>query len=217
VRVSGIIACPRASAIEAAEPYYLDPLKNNSMETGQAWHAHMEKHSTDPENTEVALEGFIAGIRVNGIADRLFPGDLVIADWKTHGEFQLKYVKAEGAKLIHQAQVSIYAELCAQTLGWRPITGRILHHFSLSGKEGIIVSEFDIWPIDKVLAYRPNDGGFTVLELLRQANWDRNLTEGTAWRALPLAGETMMFGQKTMCDFCQARSVCWTESKSAPF
>jgi hypothetical protein len=210
IHVSTLLGCPRSAAIRATEPFTLNPLMSNAMATGTAWHAHMEKFSVDPKNTEVELSGSIAGIEVVGKADRLLPDELAVCDWKHGGDYSIKYAK-DGAKPDHRAQLSLYADLCEQSQGWRPTTGRIWHHFSVSGKDALIVNEFLIWPLDTVLAYHPHGGAYSVLELLNQA------ASHSTWDQLPLAGESMAFGQKAFCSYCSQFSICMTQAKGAPF
>ena len=213
VHVSTILGCPRKAAIEATEPYSVDPMTMNAMETGTAWHAHMEKSSVSPKDCEVQLDGFVAGIRITGKTDRLEP-PTTVCDWKHGGDFSKKYAK-EGPKETHQAQLSLYAELCSQTLGWRPTIGRIWHHFSGQDKDAMFPSEFPIWALEKVLAFRPGGGTYTVLQLLQQANG--YFSGHLSWETLPLAGETHMYGQKTACNYCGVFGICKTQATGAPF
>lgn len=213
VEVSHALGCVRNYAIQHSEPYSVDPLSMNALETGNAWHSHMERGSADPSNTEVQLKGVIAGVTVVGKTDRLRPPDL-IEDHKHKSDFSAKYVKDE-ADLTHMAQLSIYAELCQQQLGWTPKHGIIWYHFSMAGEKGIIPKRFRIMPIEAVLELKPHDGQYTVGELLVMAQ--HVFGEGGRWQDLPLAGTTMMFGQRDMCAYCGVRSVCLTQHQSAPF
>src|SRR5262245_37125944 len=61
IHVSSGLGCPRSTAIEQSEQYYVNPLDLNAMETGTAWHAHVEKHTTEPANAEVEVKGIIDG------------------------------------------------------------------------------------------------------------------------------------------------------------
>jgi hypothetical protein len=209
IHVSTLLGCPRATAIKQNAPLAVDPLRMNAVTTGQAWHAYMYKASIDQPSTEFEVAGYIAGVPVCGRVDRL--RDDVIEDWKHGSDFSIKYTK-EGAKPAHQAQLSIYAELISQEpMAVRPTRGRIWHHSSVDGKDAMKAIEFDLWPIEQVLAFRPHDGAFTVLELLKQA-----ASKGP-WTELLLAGESMRFGTKSMCDYCSKFTVCKTAATGAPF
>lgn len=218
VRVHDGLGCPRKHAIERTESYAADPLSYNAVERGNAWHDFMQKYSADPQMAEVEVVGVIAGVNVGGRIDRLrgviVEGRIVSAiveDWKTSSDFREKYVKKDGISPEYQVQGSLYAELVEQSFRWRPTWGRIWYKFSRS----ILPLEYDLWPLDQALAHHPHGGEYSVVELLRQAElfvtgmWD--------WKQLPLAGETQRFGDKTLCDYCSVRAVCWTQAKGAPF
>lgn len=216
VRVSHGLGCPRRAAIEESEPYAVDPLEANAPLTGVAWHALME--SAAPANyREVELTGTIAGVKVSGKCDRirkLSDGATAIEDWKHVNDFNVKHLKA-GAKLEHQVQTSIYAELAAQS-GWiRPTVGIIWYHGSTGGKDALTPHRFGLMGLDTALAARPYECEYSVQELLKQAA--SHYVDGVRWQDLPLAGKSIKFGSKTGCDYCGVRSVCWTADKGAPF
>lgn len=213
VSVTQGLGCPRRAAIELSVPYYLDPLTMNAPETGTAWHAHLERASVDPKNTEVELAGVIAGIKVTGRCDRLRPPD-TIEDAKHVNDFRRKYLKTM-APDNHRAQLSIYAELVEQTFGWRPTRGVIWYHFTMSGPDAFLPTKVDLLPIADALQLKPQLGKYSVLELFQQA--DSFFSGAVKWEDLPLAGESQMFGDKSLCTYCSVREVCWTQARGAPF
>jgi hypothetical protein len=215
VEVSHALGCPRSYAIQNAEDYAVDPLSLNSMETGTAWHHWMQRASVDPEMTEVELDGEIDGVRIVGKCDRLRQDQTptAIEDWKHSNDFRAKYLKSEGVPLTYQVQLSLYAELCEQNFGWRPEIGRIWFH--TTGGDGLMPKEVTLFSVEEALVIRPTNGTLTVRELLHQA--DDHFAKGRPWQKLTLAGESMMFGQKNMCSYCQVRDLCWTQSRGAPF
>jgi len=206
------LGCPRSYAIQDAEPFHVDPLKLNAIDTGKAWHARMEWGSIDPGNCEVDVKGVIRDIAIAGRVDRLRPPD-TIEDWKHGNDFSRKYCKEP--KPAHVAQLSIYAELVAQCKGWRPSVGIIWHHFSGSGKDAVVPLKFALWPIEKALAYKPYNGEFTVFEHYQQAS--AFFEKYTTWKELPLAGVEMKFGDKSHCEYCFVRSICTEAATGAPF
>lgn len=212
------LGCPRKGAIEKVVGSYVDPLGYNAMLGGAAWHKLMEKYTKQPELVEVPVAGLLGGIQVVGRVDRLRP-PVWVEDWKVGNDFAEKYVK-DGPKAEVVAQLSVYAELVEQTLGWRPTKGRIWNRFH--GK-GILPVAVELWPIDQALGFRPFGGDYSVGELLRQGDHFLQWLAGTTplrceWQDMPLAGETQKFGgSKTMCDYCSVREVCYTQAYKAPF
>ena len=205
VRVSNLIGCPRSYAIQQSENYYTDPLSGNSAETGTAWHSHMETNSVDPSNTEVEVSGTLIGIKVAGKVDRIRNG--MIEDWKHQNDFAKKYLKEP--KPIHVAQVSLYAELVAQSKGWRPTHGIIWNHFTT----GMVPMKFPIMALGDVLAMVIGSG--TVLDNLQEMA--KFAASKIKWAEMRMVGEKIEYGQKTACDYCPVRGICWTEDRKAPF
>lgn len=212
VRVTHGLGCPRRSVIQATEPFAVDPTESNAALTGTAWHALMEK-SGPPEHCEVEVKGEINGIAVSGKMDRV-RGD-VIEDWKHIGDFQLKYRREDGVKPEHVAQASIYAELLYQSRLQQATRCRIWYHTSKGGKDAMVPITADLMPIGQALQVKPYGGEYTVHELYEQA--DMALNRGADWRKLPLAGQSMSFGPKTMCDYCSVRSICTEAETGSPF
>ncbi len=212
--VTQALGCPRSTKIQDSESFSVDPLSLNAPLTGTAWHAAMERAAPDQAGvSEVDLSGVINGIALTGTADRLDEPLLLIEDWKHKSDFGLKYVKKDGAAIEHWLQLSLYAELCEQTLGWRPTKGYIWYHSSVSGKDAMIPIFVKLFSLEETLAAKPHNGKFTVAELLIQA-----AKPAAMWASLPLAGESQMFGKdKNMCSYCSVKSICWTQAKGAPF
>lgn len=210
VTVTQGLGCPRQTAIQEAEPYWVDPLALNAMETGHAWHAHMEQASLDPSNTEVELSGVIEGMKVRGRADRLIPPDTAI-DYKHKNDFARKYIK--GIEPEHMAQLSIYAELCEQSKGWRPTQGIVWYHFASA--PGFIAAKGPLISLDEALSVRPHSGNFTVRELYAQGT--AHFVGRQPWQEMPMAGEDQMLGKKALCEWCSVKDICWTQAKGAPF
>lgn len=71
-----------------------------------------------------------------------------------------------------------------------------------------------LWDLETVLAFQPLAGEYSVAELLAQAAIG---FEHKHWQELPLAGESMKYGNKTACDYCSVRESCYTQAKGAPF
>lgn len=210
IRVTMGLGCPRATAIRETEQYAVDPLSMNAMVTGTAWHAFMERNAL--ANAEVELSGTIEGLAIGGKTDRLRGKS--IDDWKHMNDFRRKYVAKDTPKN-YATQLSIYAELAAQSGYPRPEYGTIWAHFSSSGKDALLPIRVELIPIKDAIAYKPQDGEFTVLALYLQAH--EYFTGAKKWHELPMAGETMMFGDKNLCLYCEVKAVCWTQAKGAPF
>jgi len=216
VRVSHGLGCPRRAAIEESVDFAVDPLSQNAMLTGTAWHALVEAAGPNAL-VEVEVEGVVADVKVRGKMDRLrklHNGDWAVEDWKHVGEFGLKYVKP-GPKPEHIVQTSIYAELVAQVNRPRPTVGLIWYHSSSGGKDAMVPHKFPLMPLHEAVNHRPYDCDFTVGELLRQAA--SHYENGVKWEELPLAGASIKFGAKTGCDYCGVRSICKEAEVGTPF
>jgi hypothetical protein len=211
VHVTSALGCPRRAAIERTASVYAEPLGYNAVLGGTAWHALMQRFSSHPEHCEVEVKGVVAGTVIVGTVDRLHPPDS-ISDWKTTSEFAEKWLmkpKAEGggAKAEHIAQLSLYAELVEQSLGWRPEFGTVWYR---THKKMMPFTE-KLWDLETVLAFHPLNGDYSVADLLGQ------LTSPMKWEDLPLVGETQKYGNKTACDYCGVRDACYTQARGAPF
>lgn len=206
-RVSNGTGCPRGSKLLTTENVTVNPLDFNLALTGVAWHALMA--TADPATAEVIVSGTIDGVMLTGHIDRVIKrsnGDVVISDHKHGNDFARKYAELKPEYIV---QVSIYAELYAQTFGVRPIGGVIWRHFASSPP--FIPFAFKLWDVVACLAHKPYGGQFTVGELYHQA------ASGVSWRDLPLVGATMAFGSKSFCDYCEVRTACTEAATGAPF
>jgi hypothetical protein len=216
VRVSHGLGCPRRAAIEESEGFAVDPLDLNSMLTGTAWHAFVER-AGPKEWVEVEVSGKLAGVQVAGKMDRLrqlSDGTWAIEDWKHVNDFGVKFISA-GPKAEHKIQTSLYAELLEQCGSQRPTVGIIWYHSSQQGKAALTSHKFDLMPTHEALDQRPYDCDYTVAELLKQAA--SHYEDGIKWQELPLAGKSIKFGTKTACNYCSVMSVCREAEVGAPF
>lgn len=232
------LGCPRLRAIEnQAEDLYVNPLDYNAMLLGSAWDAVVgmpddfgDGDIAEPEDpllyrAKIQLRGTIAGMKVTGELDNVRRLDdmLILSDWKHSNNFRAKWIKQEGGPSIeYKIQTSIYAELYRQMYDETPTHGEVVYHFSGSGKDVLVPYQYPIMPIEECLAYRPYSGTeYTVEQLYRMAQ--PIYTEvpdgrpGVRWQELPLVGVTMSFGSKSFCDYCQAKDLCFTAERGAPF
>jgi hypothetical protein len=226
--ISGVVevtdgwSCPRSRAIEDdAKDVYVNPLAYNSLLIGRAWDGYIERHAPE-ELRKIHVVGELAGIEVHGEIDRLRwvkskDGHtyLLVEDWKHGNNFAQKYAAKEGVKPEHILQASIYAELYAQMGNERPTHGAIWNHYSGAKPDPLLPFVFLLWDPLTCLNYKPFRGNFTVAELYHQSA--EHHAAKVSWSSLPLVGETMSFGDKSYCDYCQVRSTCFTEAKGAPF
>lgn len=206
--VTMALGCPRSNAIMKIEDYSVDPLSLNAPATGTAWHAWIDPHT---QESEVELQGVIDGVNLTGQTDRLDKALRLIEDHKHKSDFGMKHVKTKGAAIEHQAQLALYAELCEQQEGWRP-TDYCLWYHSSSNRDAFVPVRGRVMGLEDALAIKPHNGSYTVRELLHQA-----AKPAGEWRDLPLSGKDMSFGDKSMCDYCAVRSICWTADSGAPF
>ena len=211
VHVTSILGCPRKGAIEGNADVYIDPTAYNSILGGVAWHRLMETASNNPELCEVEVAGVINGVRLVGKVDRLHP-PTAISDWKVTSEWAEKWLgkpKGEGGgmKAEHLAQLSIYGELVEQTFNWRPEYGVANYRTHKT----ILPFTEKLWDLKTTLAFYPLGGDFSVAQLIQQA------ANQQPWQLMPMAGQSMNYGQKTACDYCAVREFCWTEAFKAPF
>ncbi len=211
VYVTNVLGCPRKAAIESFVDVYVDPLGYNSRLGGAAWHKLMEQSSDHPELCEVPVGGRVEGVELVGRIDRLHP-PTAISDWKVTSEWAEKWLnksKAEGGgiKDEHLAQMSLYGELVEQSFGWRPTHGIVWYRTH----KAVLHFAEELWDLPTVLAFHPLGGDYSVAELLEMS------ASKIWWEDLPLAGESMKYGQKMACDYCSVRDVCYTQARGAPF
>lgn len=218
IHVTSVLGCPRKGAIEQAADVHVDPLTYNSILGGTAWHKLMEVSSNRPELCEVEVRGVVGDVELVGKVDRLHP-PTAISDWKVTSEWAEKWLNKPagdggGMKPEHLAQMSLYSELVEQTLGWRPEYGIANYRTH----KAILPFTERLWDLPTVLAFQPLSGDYTVAELIQMAAWSSDRGSTTeCWAELPLVGETLKYGNKTACDYCSVREVCYTQAKGAPF
>lgn len=211
VSVTQGLGCPRKSAILESVDISVNPMDMNASITGTAFHALME---SAPHYAEAAVEvhvsGVLDGIPVQGRPDVYWPAKQLIEDFKHSNDFMEKY--RQEAKPDHIVQQSLYAELIEQSGKPRPVDGIVWYHYTA---HGLKPKAFKVLPLREALDFKPHGSPLSVINLLRAMhNFYRGVTK---WQDLAMAGEDMAFGSKTACDYCEARSVCWTEAKGAPF
>lgn len=212
VRVSDATGCPRKRAIFEHENVAVDPLAYNSSMTGKAWHALLEAHGKDIEGyeTERRLAGDLGGIKVTGKPDRLVKAAGRVEDHKNQNDFATKNPRPKPEWI---GQLSLYAELSEQALGWRPTIGRIRAHFSTQFPPA---DDFPLWGLELAMDNKPWNGEWKSRELLRYTRM--LLNKEHKWQDAPLFGKTMMFGKtNTMCDYCAVRGPCTQAVNGAPF
>lgn len=241
------LGCPRHAAIENQEGVYVNPLDYNALLIGRAFDLVMaNKVAENPETDlsrpmlrmKVQLRGTIAGMEVTGELDnvRRLGDRLILSDFKHGNNLRAFWIAKEGGpSMEYKIQTSIYAELYAQMFGERPTDGEVVYHFSGGGQAytgGELKSKFTspplmpfqypIIPLAECLAFRPYGGTYTVEELYRMAQTiygpvSEQQLAAKNWRELPLVGQTMAFGTKSYCDYCEVRDVCFTAERGAPF
>jgi hypothetical protein len=223
VTVTGGLGCVRSRAIEADKPVVVNPLDYNALVVGSAWDAAMQAHAP-ADRVKVRVSGLIDGIKVEGQIDRVrwVGNDLFIEDHKHTNNFQYKYLADEaGPRVEYVIQTSIYAELYHQTFGERPTKGAIWYSFSGANgdrnKPPLMPKVYGLMDLARCLDHRPYDGDYSVRELYRQAAGYYQADVPVDAFDLPLAGESMKFGGKGYCDYCQVREACFTAAKGAPF
>lgn len=222
VTVTGGLGCVRSRAIEVDKPVFVNPLDYNALVLGAAWDTAMQKHAP-VDAAKIRVSGTIDGITIEGEIDRVrwVGGDLYIEDHKHSNNFRYKYVVAEDPRVEYVIQTSVYAELYDQTFHQRPTKGAIWNHFSGAGndrnKPPLVPKVYDLMNLADCLDHCPYDGDYTVRELYRQAADYYQADVPVDAFTLPLAGETMKFGSKGYCDYCEVRGVCYTAAKGAPF
>lgn len=99
-------------------------LREEASSLVQNYFALEDPNQVDPIGVELTLEARVGGLRLRGIIDRLdrtADGELVVIDYKTG---RAPGPSFEQSKL---AGVHLYALLCEQVLGQRPVEVRLLH------------------------------------------------------------------------------------------
>lgn len=220
------LSCPRSRALEYDTDVVVNPLDYNPLLTGSAWDTMMEKYAAQ-DSAKIHLKGEIAGLVVEGEVDRIrrVSKRLIIEDHKHANQYQLRWLKKdieEGkpVKQEYRIQIRLYAELYRQQFGETPTEGILWTHFSgphssYSPVLFPIAFQFADLTLEQCLEHRPYGGGLTVLEILQMAD---AYHQGKLKPAeLPLTGQLMNFGTKSMCDYCQVRDACLTLHQGAAF
>jgi hypothetical protein len=198
VRVTHGLDCVRMAAIEQAVEFAADPLTYMSAMSGQAWDALLAAEAGAAGQVEVT--GEIDGVRVVGHIDRIAAD--AIEDHKRVG-FLPKDKQPDDE---YVAQLSVYGHFKSRRLGrlWYAT------HFDL------LPVEFDLWPIEQVLEFKPRGGELTVRENYHLA--DDYFAGRIGWQQLPLTGQRMTFKSgKSLCDYCSVRSDCTVAAMGVSF
>lgn len=224
VTVTGGLGCVRSRAIERDKDVAVNPLDYNALILGSAWDATMQAFAPT-DKVKVRVNGIIEGIQIAGEIDRVrrVGDDLFIEDHKHSNNFQYKHLaEADGPRVEYVIQTSIYGELYRQTYEEQPTKGAIWYNFSGansdSRKPPLMPKIYNLINLQDCLNHRPYDGDYTVSQLYHHAAvyYQQGSLKVDAFD-LPLAGESMKFGSKSYCDYCQVRDVCFTAAKGAPF
>lgn len=226
------LGCPRHAAINNQAGIYVNPLEYNALLTGRGWDLVVGSSDLDYTGEErymrrakVQLHGTIAGMEITGELDnvRRLGDRLILSDWKNSNNFRVKWIKQEGKPSAeYMVQTSIYAELYRQMFDEMPTDGEVVYHFAGAGNDVLLPFQYPIMPIAECLAFRPYGGQYSVEELYRMAaqtypdSAEGNLGPAN-WKELPLVGETMAFGTKQYCDYCEVKDLCKTAARGAPF
>lgn len=217
VGLTDLIGCPRQAAMKGSRDHALDPLTVGALMMGTAWHYLLEDATLGKDSafhTECIVMGLIDGVPVEGQIDRLYKDRGLISDWKTKSDFSFgKAGEEPEVRDDHLAQLVIGAELCEQTLGWKPTRGLIREQFFVKGQRSVAVDPLP--SLDSVLNATVLSGQATLRDKL---HWlDRWVKGEVKWEDMPLHGESEKFGAKTRCDYCVMRNTCWTQAKGAGF
>lgn len=238
------LGCPRHAAIEQQEGVYVNPLDYNALLTGRGWDlvvgnpALPSPHPVGAFKTKLALHGTIAGMEITGEADNIRRlGDrLILSDWKNSNNLRAFWIAKEGGPSAeYKIQTSVYAELYRQMYGEMPTDGEVVHHFSGAGaaytggelkskfsSPPLMAFQYPVIPIEECLAFKPYSGQYTVEELYRQAQTiygpvPEDQLAAKRWEELPLVGQTMSFGSRDYCSYCEVKDVCFSAARGAPF
>jgi len=139
-----------------------------------------DPNKIDPVGIEVTLDALIGGVRLRGIIDRLdrtSDGELVVSDYKTGRAPSPKYEQN------HLSGVQLYALLCQEVLGQRPVEVKLLHL-----KEPTVITA------------APSDQGLRGQRTKTVAVWD----------AIDRACRSEDFRPKTgpLCNWCNFKAFC---------
>lgn len=164
----------------ALDPGAADAFRTDAEQLVANYFELEDPDEVEPVGIELTLEARLSGVRVRGILDRLDrtpDGDLVIVDYKTGKTPGPKYQQSA------MAGVHLYALLCQEVLGRRPVQVRLLHL-----KEPTVL----------------------VAEPTEQSLNGQRSTALAAWKAIERACRDEDFRPKTgpLCRFCRFRDFC---------
>lgn len=221
------LGCPRLRAIEnQSTELFVNPLDYNAMLLGHAWDAVVGNPVFRRDGfgermfwPKLKLQGVIDGMEITGELDnvRRLGDRLILSDWKHSNNFRSKWIKQEGGpSMEYKIQTSIYAELYRQMYDEMPTDGEVVYHFSGAGKDVLLPYQYPILAIEECLAYKPYNGQRTVLEIYQLAQQVYG-PDARLWTDVPTVGMEMSFGSKEYCAYCQAKDMCYTAARGAPF
>lgn len=220
VTVTSGLSCPRSRAIEQGASVTVNPLDYNALIVGSAWDKAMEQFA-ESGTAKIRLQGEVEGIKLSGEIDQVMRvgGELLICDHKHTNNFQYAHLKKEEKPRIEYViQTSLYAELYFQQFSVRPDRGVVWYSFSggnVGSSPPLMPKVYEFMDVKNCLDHKPYGGDYTVRELYQQsANY---LSKPADPFALPLAGETMSFGTKSYCEYCQVSKACRLAATGAPF
>jgi putative RecB family exonuclease len=172
-------ADPEYAAL-ALTPEDADKFRSESESLIQNYFALEDPDEITPVGIELMLEARVGSMRLRGILDRLDrtpDGDLVVIDYKTGRAPSVNY---EHSKLVG---VHIYALLCQEVLGRRPVQVKLLHL-----KEPMVITA------------EPSD----------QAVRGQRVKAMAVWSAIEQACEREDFRPppSALCNYCRFRDFC---------
>jgi putative RecB family exonuclease len=164
----------------ALTPEDADKFRSEAESLIQNYFALEDPDEITPVGIELMLEARVGSMRLRGILDRLDrtpDGDLVVIDYKTGRAPSVNY---EHSKLIG---VHIYALLCQEVLGRRPVQVKLLHL-----KEPMVITA------------EPSD----------QAVRGQRVKAMAVWSAIEQACEREDFRPhpSALCNYCRFRDFC---------
>jgi putative RecB family exonuclease len=170
---------PDYTALELT-PGDADAFRSEAESLVQNYFTLEDPNEVAPVGIELMLEARVGSMRLRGILDRLdrtADGDLVVVDYKTGRAPSVAY---EHSKLIG---VHIYALLCEEVLGRKPVQVKLLHL-----KEPMVITA------------EPSD----------QAVRGQRLKTAAVWTAIELACRNEDFRPRTspLCNYCRFRTFC---------
>jgi putative RecB family exonuclease len=164
----------------ALAPGDADTLRSEAASLIENYFALEDPNEITPVGIELMLEARVGSMRLRGILDRLdrtADGELVVVDYKTGRAPSLTY---EHSKLIG---VHIYALLCQEVLGQRPVQVKLLHL-----KEPMVI----------------------IAEPSDQAVRGQRVKTMAVWSAIERACDKEDFRPRpsALCNYCRFRAFC---------